>query len=210
MLYYKDLINININILKSKYTLLNKVIYMISTNCLNKLRERSFFWLFIIYASFAIGCLLSAYFVEYILGYKPCALCLYQRVPYFLIIVISLISVTFKRPYKIGSALLLISIFSSIVISGYHSGVERKIFNELDSCKKDYLEPTMRVEDYLNFINKKEAVSCSDIPFKILGLSMANYNFIINIFMLYFVVNIIFNKKARSISDAKTSIQKQR
>jgi disulfide bond formation protein DsbB len=183
---------------------------MISMNCLNKFKERNFFLLFVIYAGFSVICLISAYFVEYVLGYKPCPLCLYQRAPYFLIIVISLISVTFKKTYKIGLALLLISIFSSILISGYHSGVERKIFNELDSCKKDYLEPTMRVEDYLNFINKKEAVSCSDIPFKILGLSMANYNFIINIFMLYLAVNIIFNKKVRSISDAKTPIQKQR
>jgi disulfide bond formation protein DsbB len=154
-----------------------------------RIQENNYRLLFISIILFGSVSLLVAYFTEFVLGYKPCPLCLYQRVPYFVIIFISILSIVYKKIYKIGLIILICSIVSSIIISGYHSGVEKKIFHPLETClKKIPLEKEVDADSYLDFIDSQESVSCTEAPFKILGLSMADYNFLINILVIYIFI----------------------
>jgi disulfide bond formation protein DsbB len=135
---------------------------------------------------FAVISLGFAYFTQFVLGFEPCPLCLYQRIPYFFIIVISIIAITYKKIYKLGLILIVLAILSSILISGYHVGVERKIFSPPETCQNtNQIKENLNLEDYLKFIDNKQAISCVEPQFTIFGLSMADYNFLINLFILY-------------------------
>ena len=50
---------------------------------------------------FSIFALLTAYFIQYVLGHQPCNLCLIERVPYILTIIIITLTLIFKKFEKI-------------------------------------------------------------------------------------------------------------
>ena len=83
---------------------------------------------------FSILSLSIAYFVQYVLGHKPCNLCLIERIPYFsAVILISLIFIIRRFEKSISVIVLLFFIFGSI-ISFYHVGIEQGFFEESLVC----------------------------------------------------------------------------
>ena len=78
--------------------------------------------------------LISAFFIEYILGHQPCNLCLIQRIPYGLSIILIILNY-FQKKNEHFIILLLILIFSfSFMISFYHFGIEQGFFKESSVC----------------------------------------------------------------------------
>ena len=68
--------------------------------------------------------IISAYFIEYFLGHQPCNLCLIQRIPYGLSVILISLNYFFKKN-EIFVILLLIIIFTfSLIISLYHFGID--------------------------------------------------------------------------------------
>ena len=87
-----------------------------------KLLEKKYFSIVAI-VSFSI--LTSAYVLELFFNHPPCNLCEYQRVPYFLLLLISMLSIRIKKNWlKFFS---LICFLVSFAIAGFHSLVERKL-----------------------------------------------------------------------------------
>ena len=76
----------------------------------------------------------SAYFIEYILDYTPCNLCLLARLPYLLAIIIILILLTINKFYKIFFILLTVTFAVGTILSLYHFGIEQGFFNESLVC----------------------------------------------------------------------------
>ena len=74
--------------------------------------------------------LLIALYIEFFLGYSPCKLCIYQRIPYLVAIFLTFLGINYSKNLIWLYALLLV-FFSSFIISGYHVGIEQEIFNEL-------------------------------------------------------------------------------
>ena len=90
-----------------------------------------------------------AYFIQYILGHKPCNLCLIERIPYIAsIILISLIFIINKFEKLISLILLLFFIFGSIV-SFYHVGIEQGFFSESLLCNIGIGNENLSGEDLL-------------------------------------------------------------
>ena len=122
--------------------------------------------------------LISAYFIEFMLGYQPCNLCLYERIPYFLAILILLVNFKYNNLEKQVILFLAIIFFIATILSLYHLGIEQGLIQESLLCdlKKD-----------ANIIDKSEIlkqlqhknISCKDVAFKIFGLSLTSYNIII-------------------------------
>jgi len=84
--------------------------------------------------AFSILSLSIAYFIQYILGHKPCNLCIIERIPYIAaIILISLIFILNKYQ-RIISSLILIFFILGILVSFYHFGIEQGFFNESFVC----------------------------------------------------------------------------
>ena len=92
---------------------------------------------------FSIFALISAYFIQYILGHEPCNLCLIERIPYFAaVIFISLIFIFNKYEKKISLIVGLFFFFGSI-ISFYHFGIEQGFFSESLVCDLDNKNKTI-------------------------------------------------------------------
>ena len=73
----------------------------------------------------SIVSLILAFFIEYVLGHLPCNLCLIERVPYGLAVILLILNYFFKKNEKF-TILLLTLIFSfSFLISFYHLGIEQ-------------------------------------------------------------------------------------
>ena len=140
--------------------------------------------------AFSILSLSIAYFIQYVLGHKPCNLCIIERIPYIAaIILISLIFIL-NRYQKIISSLILIFFIFGAVVSFYHFGIEQGFFSESLVCDLGNSQPTNK-EDLLNQLKKAEIVSCKDVTFRFLGLSLATINTIISIILSGIMIKVI-------------------
>ena len=142
--------------------------------------------------AFSILSLSIAYFIQYALGHKPCNLCLIERIPYIAgIILISLIFILNKYQKIISSLILIFFIFGAVV-SFYHFGIEQGFFSESLICELTNNNP-LNKEELLNQLKKTEIISCKDVTFRFLGLSLATINTIISLILSGIVIKIIKN-----------------
>jgi len=100
---------------------------------------------YIIIFVFSIFSLLIALFIEFFLGYAPCKLCIYQRIPYLIAIFITFLGISYYKNL-IWLYMLLIIFFSSFILSGYHFGIEQEIFSEFSGCTGNSLDITDKNE----------------------------------------------------------------
>ena len=142
--------------------------------------------------AFSILSLSIAYFIQYVLGHKPCNLCIIERIPYIAaIIFISLIFIL-NRYQKIISSLILIFFIFGAVVSFYHFGIEQGFFSESLVCDLGSSQP-LNKEDLLNQLKKTEIVSCKDVTFRFLGLSLATINTVISLILSGIMIKVIKN-----------------
>ena len=142
--------------------------------------------------AFSILSLSIAYFIQYVLGHKPCNLCIIERIPYIAaIIFISLIFIL-NRYQKIISSIILIFFIFGAVVSFYHFGIEQGFFSESLVCDLGNSQP-LNKEELLNQLKKAEIVSCKDVTFRFLGLSLATINTIISIILSGIMIKVIKN-----------------
>ena len=140
--------------------------------------------------AFSILSLSTAYFIQYVLGHKPCNLCIIERIPYIVaIILISLIFIL-NRYQKIISSLILILFIFGAVVSFYHFGIEQGFFSESLVCDLGNSQP-LNKEELLNQLKKTEIVSCKDVTFRFLGLSLATINTVISLILSGIMIKVI-------------------
>ena len=134
-----------------------------------------------------------AYFIQYILGHEPCNLCLIERIPYLAsLILISLIFILNKFEKFIASIVLLFFIFGSVV-SFYHVGIEQGFFSDSFVCDLGSPNGDVSKEDLLKQLKKKTPISCKDVTFRFLGLSLATINTVISIVLSGIIFKVIKN-----------------
>ena len=142
--------------------------------------------------AFSIITLLIAYFIQYVLGHKPCNLCIIERIPYIAaIILISLIFILNKYQ-NIISTFILIFFFFGAVVSFYHFGIEQGFFSESFVCDLSSSLP-LNKEELLNQLQKSDIVSCKEVKFAFFGLSLATINTIISLILSGIMIKIIKN-----------------
>ena len=153
------------------------------------LGKKKFYLFILFYSLFAI---LFALYVEYILNYNPCKLCLYQRIPYIIAIFVSFIGYNYFKNNKI---LILIAIIFSIsaIISGYHLGIENNIFEEFSGCTANSLEIIDKTE-LLKSLNDN-VISCKDVNFRIFGISLAGINLLFSLLIVIYSLRTLFYEK---------------
>ena len=141
--------------------------------------------------------IISAYYIEFILGYQPCNLCLIERIPYALALIILIINFKFKKNEKFLILLLILIFFFSLLVSIYHFGIEQGFFQESLMCDVKNSDSILSKEELLLELQKKQ-VSCKDVTFKIFGLSLTSINILISLILLSFLIKIfIFYKNIR-------------
>ena len=136
--------------------------------------------------------LTSAFVVEYGLGHKPCELCLYQRIPYFISALLIINIFLIKKYEKITFLLLSFVFIASAILAFYHFGIEQGFFNESLACTTPDLSKILSKEQLLELL-KQNSVSCKDVSFKILGFSLAAINTIFSLFLSVIFIKLFLN-----------------
>ena len=149
------------------------------------INSKNIFFLAVLFSIFAI---LSAFFMQYVLGHAPCKLCTYQRIPYYIIILVGLITLFFPKIIKLTSFLLIFLLLAEFLVSNYHtlstyevisySGCQSaEIPNDINQLKEALMSDTL-------------IVNCSNANLKYFGIPLSIYN---SFFSLMFLIVIAFN-----------------
>ena len=142
------------------------------------LNNKSLLLNLILFVSFVA--LISAFFIEYVLGHQPCNLCILERIPYVVAIVIILLNYKFSQFEKLFLVLLIIVFLTASILSVYHFGIEQGFIEESLVCDLKNGSRVTSKEEILKQLQEQK-VSCKDVTFKIFGLSLTTYNIVISI-----------------------------
>jgi disulfide bond formation protein DsbB len=141
---------------------------------------------------FSIFALTTAYFIEYALGHKPCNLCLIERLPYVLAIIIISLGLILKKFEKTIIVFLILIFVVATIISFYHFGIEKGFFEESLVCKLDNNITNLSKDELLKEL-QKETISCKDVTFRIFGFSLATINTVISLILSVINIKLFFN-----------------
>ena len=128
-----------------------------------------------------------AYFVEHILGHQPCNLCIIERIPYGISIILIAIIFIIKKNQKFLTLLLILTFAFSFTISIYHYGIEQGFFEESSVCNARNFTENITKEDLLKELSKK-TISCKDVTFRFFGFSLTSINVVLS---LLFIITLI-------------------
>ena len=136
--------------------------------------------------------MISAYFIEYVLGHQPCNLSIIERIPSGLGLFLIILNYILVKNEKFIILLLILIFAFSLILSFYHFGIEQGFFEESVVCG---------LKDALNIITKEEilkqlqvkTVSCKDVTFRIFGFSLTTINMIISLVIFITLIKILKN-----------------
>ena len=124
-------------------------------------------------------------------------MCLIERIPYALGLLILTINFKFKNNEKFLVILLMLTFFFSLLISVYHFGIEENFFQESTICDVKNSTSILSKQELLLELQKNR-ISCKDVTFRIFGLSLTSINIFINLIFLSLLTKIfIFYEKIK-------------
>ena len=136
--------------------------------------------------------LFSAFFIELYLGHKPCKLCIYQRIPYFISIPLIVQIFFIKKFEKVALLILSIVFFVSFGLAFYHFGIEKGFFQESAACATNEISNELTKEQILEKL-KQNSISCKNVNFRVLGFSLATINSIFSISLSAIFLKLFLN-----------------
>ena len=136
--------------------------------------------------------IISAFIIQYWLGHEPCKLCLYERIPYFLSVLLIAKILFIKKYEKITLLILFLVFMSCTALAFYHFGIEQGFFSESLVCTSGDLSKTFSKEELLRQL-KLNSISCKGVSFRILGLSLAAINTIFSLILSVIFMRMFIN-----------------
>ena len=140
----------------------------------------------------SIIALASAFFIEHVLGHQPCNLCILERIPYLIAIIIVILNYKYVHLEKYFLFLLILIFLFATILSIYHLGIEQGFIKESLVCDLKNGSNLLSKQDILKQLEQKN-VSCQDVTFKMFGLSLTSYNIIISLLISIITAKIYFN-----------------
>lgn len=123
--------------------------------------------------------LAAAYTGELVFDLEPCVLCLYQRVPFAIVIALAIIGILAPQMAKPAIILSGVAFLANSAIAFYHTGVEQKWWQSaVEGCAVPVFDESPKT--LLDTIMSAPAKPCNEIAWAdpLLGLSMANWNIV--------------------------------
>ena len=136
--------------------------------------------------------LISAYFIEYILGHQPCNLCLMERIPYFLSVILIILNYLLKKNEQFIILLLILLFSFSFILSFYHFGIEQGFFKESTVCGVENASDAISKEELLKQLQVR-IVSCKDVTFRIFGFSLTSFNMMVSLVLTFLLLKVFKN-----------------
>ena len=153
---------------------------------MTKIKHKKTFYIIMFFSFFALT---AAYFIQYVLGHQPCNLCLIERIPYILVIIIITFCLFLKKSEKISLIIISLIFFLATLVSFYHFGIEQGFFKESLVCDLNSEVKILTPEEILKEL-KEKTITCKDVTFRVLGFSLATINTIISL-----ILSVIMLKK---------------
>jgi disulfide bond formation protein DsbB len=116
-----------------------------------------------------------AYVAEFGFGLHPCEMCYWQRIPFAVVIILSLIAWFVPAVTRIMLWLCALAYAVGTGLAVFHAGVEWKWWEGPTACSAGFT-PDMTPAELLAHIQQAARVSCADAAIRVLGLSMAGWN----------------------------------
>ena len=151
--------------------------------------NKKFLFIILLFISFVLA---SAFVIEYGFNHQPCKLCLYERIPYFLSILLIAKIFLIKGYEKISLLLLSLAFIISSILAFYHFGIEQGFFKESLVCTSGNLSETLTKEEILKQLSQN-TISCKDVSFRIFGFSLAAINTIFSISLSVIFIRLFIN-----------------
>ena len=149
------------------------------------INSKNIFFLVVLFSIFAI---LSALFMQYVLGHAPCKLCIYQRIPYYLIILLGLITFFFPKIIKLTSFLIIFLLLAEFFAANYHTLSTYEIISYSGCQSAEIPSDINQLKEAL--MSDTLIVNCSNANLKYFGIPLSIYN---SFFSLMFLIVIVFN-----------------
>ena len=149
------------------------------------INSKNIFFLAVLFSIFAI---LSAFFMQYVLGHVPCKLCTYQRIPYYIIILVGLITLFFPKIIKLTSFLLIFLLLAEFLVSNYHTLSTYEVISYSGCQSAEIPNDINQLKEAL--MSDSLIVNCSNANLKYFGIPLSIYN---SFFSLMFLIVIVFN-----------------
>ena len=173
----------------NNYSAISRILLFISEIKMTKKINKKFLFLLLTFISLI---LISAFVIEYQLGHKPCSLCIYERIPYFISIFLILKILLNTNYQKITLFILFLVFLVSALLGFYHFGIEQGFFSESLICATGNISENLSKEELLELL-ESNPISCKDISFKMLGFSLATINTIFSIILSVIFIRLFFN-----------------
>lgn len=119
----------------------------------------------------------SAFVAQYGFDLQPCVLCLYQRWPYGVAIVLALAALALPKYRGWLLALIGLTLLVDAGIAGYHVGVEQHWWAGTDACTGPDIK-AKTLDQLRAQIMATPVTRCDEVAWSLFGISMAGYNFI--------------------------------
>ena len=156
---------------------------------MSQIKNKKILTLILLFSIFAV---ITAYFIQYILGHQPCNLCLIERIPYIFSIIILSACLFSNKFDQITLIILSLTFFAAALLSFDHFGIEQGFIKESLVCDLTSQNNNLTAEDILKDL-KEKTISCKNVTFKIFGLSLATINTIISLILSIIITNIFYN-----------------
>ena len=157
--------------------------------------------IFFISVLFSIFAILAALFMQYVLGHEPCKLCSYQRIPYYIIIFLGLITFFFPKIIKISFILLGLLLMAEFFVSNYHTLSTYEII-EYSGCQSAKIPSDInQLKEAL--MSDSLIVNCSNANLKFFGLPLSLYNTFFSLMFLIVIGFHAFKEKNQKTQSAR-------
>ena len=173
----------------NNYSAISRILLFISEIKMTKKINKKILFLLLTFISLI---LISAFVIEYQLEQKPCSLCIYERIPYFISILLILKILLNTNYQKITLFILFLVFLVSALLGFYHFGIEQGFFSESLICTAVNISENLSKEELLELL-ESNPISCKDISFKILGFSLATINTIFSIILSVIFIRLFIN-----------------
>ncbi len=173
----------------NNYSSSNSYLLFVSKIKMTKQINKKFLFFILVFTSLV---LVSAFVIEHQLDLKPCKLCLYERIPYFFSMLL-ILKILFTKKYERVTLLILFLVFiTSAALAFYHFGIEQGFFSETLACTVGDLSKALSKEELLEQL-QQNSISCKDVSFRILGLSLAAINTIFSLVLSVIFIRMFMN-----------------
>jgi disulfide bond formation protein DsbB len=137
---------------------------------------------------FSAATILGAWYFQYVLALPPCPLCLEERLPYHVVIPLSLltaIAAIARAPralVAVGLVAIVVAMLASAALGAYHAGVEWRWWPGPTDCSGPISDFSSK-GPLLNQLQSIRVVRCDEAAWRFLGLSLAGYNVLISLLL---------------------------